>query len=151
MLIALSSSDRSQTILSMRSDQCVCTARGGEFPISRPKAFRPLRRPKVVFCPRRSDHSLDVESAPHLLGLNTKIQGQSCERGKTQTDSVVPLTQNWQAICQKYYLWWFTQVMSLAGFDTSFFKAHYTRGAGVSKAKRRGANPNQNHNTGRLV
>ena len=38
---------------------------------------------------------------------------------------------------------WLTEVMSLAGIDTSYFKGHSTRGASTSKAKRRGANPNQ--------
>jgi len=38
---------------------------------------------------------------------------------------------------------WLTEVMSLAGIDTSYFKGHSTRVAGVSKAKSRGANPNQ--------
>ena len=33
--------------------------------------------------------------------------------------------------------------MSLAGIDTSYFKAHSTRGAGLNKAKSRGANPSQ--------
>ena len=38
---------------------------------------------------------------------------------------------------------WLTEVMSLAGIDTTYFKGHSTRGASVSKAKSRGANPNQ--------
>ena len=46
MLIALSSSDRAQTIQSMRVDRCVATARGVEFPIfSKLKTSRHLRRP----------------------------------------------------------------------------------------------------------
>ena len=38
---------------------------------------------------------------------------------------------------------WLTEVMSMAGIDTSYFKGHSTRGASVSKAKSRGANPSQ--------
>ena len=61
MLIALSSSDRAQTLQQMRVDQCVCTARGVEFPIfSKLKTSRHLRRPRVVICPRWSDDLLDV-------------------------------------------------------------------------------------------
>ena len=87
MLIALSSSDRAQTIHSMRSDRCVCTARGVEFPIfSRLKTSRHLRRPKVFICPRWSNLSLDVEicvttykdrTLNFRLKPNPKIQAQS--------------------------------------------------------------------------
>ena len=38
---------------------------------------------------------------------------------------------------------WLTEVMSLAGVDTTYFKGHSTRGASTSKAKSRGANPHQ--------
>ena len=38
---------------------------------------------------------------------------------------------------------WLTSVMPMSGIDTTYFKGHSTRVAGVSKAKRRGATPNQ--------
>ena len=43
---------------------------------------------------------------------------------------------------------WLTEVMTLAGIDTSYFKGHSTRGASTSKAKSRGANPHQIINQG---
>jgi len=43
---------------------------------------------------------------------------------------------------------WLTEVMYLAGIDTSYFKGHSTRVGSVSKAKRRGANPTQIINQG---
>ena len=62
LLTALSSSDRAQTIHSMRVDNCVCTARGMEFPIfSKLKTSRHLCRPRVIICPNWSDPSLNVE------------------------------------------------------------------------------------------
>ena len=40
-------------------------------------------------------------------------------------------------------LGWLTEVMYLAGIDTSYFKGHSMRGAGVSLVKSRGASPNK--------
>ena len=38
---------------------------------------------------------------------------------------------------------WLTDVMSMAGIDTSYFKGHSTRGASTSKARSRGATASQ--------
>ena len=43
---------------------------------------------------------------------------------------------------------WLTEVMSMAVIDTSYFKGHSTRVASVSKAKSRGATPEQIINQG---
>ena len=62
MLIALSSSDRAQTIQQIRSDNYVRSARGVEFPIfSKIKTSCHLRSPRVVVCPKWPDPALDVE------------------------------------------------------------------------------------------
>jgi len=94
MLIALSGSDRAQTIQSIRVDRCVCTARGVEFPIfSRLKTSRPLRKPCVVICPRWSVLALDVEKmCPRLHVTYSASPCDSCLSGKTQAQPVVPLS-----------------------------------------------------------
>ena len=145
MLIALSSSDRAQTIQSMRVDQCVCTARGVEFPIfSRLKTSRHLRRPRVVICPRWSDPSLDVEKCvTTYMDRTLKFRYKAVREGKPKPTQLFLSYQTGKPIARNTISRWITQVMSLAGIDTNYFKAHSTRGAGVSKAKRRGANPNQ--------
>ena len=62
MLIALSSSDRAQTLQLMEHDKWHTTGRGVEFPIfSKTKTSRHRRKPRVVICPRWSDPSLDVD------------------------------------------------------------------------------------------
>ena len=145
MLIALSSSDRAQTIQNMRVDKCVCTGRGVEFPIfSKLKTSRHLRKPRVVICPRWSDPSLDVEKCvtdymTRTLSLRCRVVRQNKPKPKQLFISYktgLPVTRN--SISR-----WLKEVMSLSGIDTTYFKSHSTRGASTSKAKRRGANPNQ--------
>ena len=145
MLIALSSSDRAQTIQKMRIDHCVCTARGVEFPIfSKLKTSRHLRKPRVVICPKWSDPALDVEKCvtdymTRTLTLRYRVVRQNKPKPKQlfiSHRSGLPVARN--TISR-----WLTEVMSLSGIDTSYFTGHSTRGASTSKAKRRGANPNQ--------
>ena len=144
MLIALSSSDRAQTIQSMRVDQCVRTARGVEFPIfSKLKTSRHLRRPRVVICPRWSEPSLDVERC--VTDYMTRTLALRCKavRQKPKPTQLLLSHKTGMPVARNTVSRWLTEVMSLAGIDTTYFKGHSTRGASVSKAKSRGANPNQ--------
>ena len=145
MLIALCSSDRAQTIQSMRVDRCVCTARGVEFPIfSKLKTSRHLRRPRVVICPRWSDPSLDVEKCvTTYMGRTLKFRIRAVRQGKPKPNQLFLSHKTGLPVARNTISRWLTEVMSLAGIDTTYFKGHSTRGAGVSKAKSRGANPNQ--------
>ena len=145
MLIALSSSDRAQTIHSMRVDNCVCTARGVEFPIfSRLKTSRHLRRPKVVICPRWSDPSLDVEKCvTTYMDRTLTFRCKAVRQGKPKPNQLFLSHKTGLPVARNSISRWLTEVMSLAGIDTSYFKAHSTRGAGLNKAKSRGANPSQ--------
>ena len=145
MLIALSSSDRAQTIHSMRVDRCVCTARGVEFPIfSRLKTSRHLRRPRVVICPRWSDPALDVEKCVTTYMARTlTFRIKAVRQGKPKPNQLFLSHKTGLPVARNTISRWLKEVMSLAGIDTTYFKAHSTRGAGVSKAKSRGANPNQ--------
>ena len=145
MLIALSSSDRAQTIQSIRVDHCVCTARGVEFPIfSRLKTSRHLRKPRVVICPRWSDPALDVERCVlDYMSRTLTLRARAVSQGKPKPNQLFLSHRTGLPVARNTISRWLTEVMSLAGIDTSYFKGHSTRVAGVSKAKRRGANPNQ--------
>ena len=150
MLIALSSSDRAQTIQKMRVDRCVCTARGVEFPIfERLKTSCHLRRPRVVICPRWSDPALDVEKCildymARTLTLRCKVVRQN----KPKPTQLFISHMTGLPVARNTIARWLTNVMDLAGIDTTYFKAHSTRGASTSKAKSRGANPQQIINQG---
>ena len=145
MLIALSSSDRAQTIHSMRVDRCVVTARGVEFPIfSKLKTSRHLRRPRVVICPRWSDPALDVEKCvTTYMSRTLKYRIREVRARRPKPNQLFLSHKTGKPIARNTISRWLTEVMSMAGIDTTYFKGHSTRGAGVSKAKSRGANPNQ--------
>ena len=145
MLIALSSSDRAQTIHSMRVDRCVCTAHGVEFPIfSKLKTSRHLRRPRVVICPRWSDPALDVEKCvTTYMSRTLKYRIREVRARRPKPNQLFLSHKTGKPIARNTISRWLTEVMSMAGIDTTYFKGHSTRGAGVSKAKSRGANPNQ--------
>ena len=144
LLIALSSSDSAQSIHSMRVDNCICTAKGVEFPIFlRPNTSRHIRRPKVVICPRWSDPNLDVgKCVTTQMDRTLTFRCKTFRQGKTNPPNCLS-HKSGLSVTRNRISRWLTEVMSLAGIDTSYFKAHFTRGAGINKAKSRGAIPSQ--------
>ena len=145
MLIALSSSDRAQTLHCMRVDNAVCTARGVEFPIfSKLKTSRHLRRPRVVICPNWSDPALNVEKCvTDYMNRVLTLRWRAVRQHKPKPNQLFLSHKTGQPVARNTISRWLTEVMALSGIDTSYFKGHSTRGASLSKAKRRSANPNQ--------
>ena len=145
MLVALSSSDRAQTIQSMRVDRCVFTGKGVEFPIfSKLKTSRHLRRPRVVVCPRTSDPAINVEKCVTDYMTRSCILRWKASRGRGSRSTQLFIShRSGLPVARNTISRWLTDVMSLSGVDTTYFKGHSTRGASVSKAKSRGATPNQ--------
>ena len=145
MLIALSSRDRAQTIHQMRVDRCVTTARGVEFPIfSRLKTSRHLRRPPVVICPRWSEASLDVERyVTAYMNRTIPLRWKAVRNGNPKPNQLFLSHKSGKPVARNTISRWLVEVMSSSGVDTTYFKGHSTRGASTSKAKSRGANPNQ--------
>ena len=145
MLIALSSSDRAQSIQNMRVDQCVVTARGVEFPIfSRLKTSKHLRRPRVVICPNWSNEALDVERyVTSYMNRTIPLRLKCVKKGLPKPTQLFLSYRTGLPVARNTISRWLTEVMALAGVDTSYFTGHSTRGASSSKAKSRGANPHQ--------
>ena len=145
MLVALSSSDRAQTIHSMRRDQCVLTGRGVEFPIfSKLKTSRHLRRPRVVVCPKSSDPAINVEQCvTDYMPRSCLLRWKAAKQKKCKSTQLFISHRSGLPVARNTISRWLTTVMSQAGIDTTYFKGHSTRGASVCKAKSRGATPNQ--------
>ena len=145
MLIALSSSDRAQTIQQIRSDQCVRSARGVEFPIfSKLKTSRHLRRPRVVVCPKWPDPALDVERCvTDYMARSLTLRLKVVRQRKPKPTQLFISYKTGLPVSRPTISRWLTEVMAMAGIDTSYFKEQSTRVASVSKAKSRGATPNQ--------
>ena len=145
MLIAISSSDRAQTIHSMRRDRCVFTGKGVEFPIfSKLKTSRHLRRPRVVVCPRTNDPAINVElCVSDYLARSWVLRMSAARRMKSKSNQLFISHQTGLPVARNTISRWLTDVMSMAGIDTSYFKGHSTRGASTSKARSRGATASQ--------
>ena len=145
MLIALSSSDRAQTLQLMEHDTWHTTGRGVEFPIfSKTKTSRHRRKPRVVICPRWTDPSLDVDRCVTTYMTRTLVfRWRAVKKGLPKPKQLFLSHRTGLPVARNTISRWLTEVMSLAGIDTSYFTGHSTRVASVSKAKRRGANPNQ--------
>ena len=145
MLIALSSSDRAQTLQKIRVDQCVRTGKGIEFPIfSKLKTSRHLRRPKVVICPKWPVPALDVERCvTDYMACSLTLRWKAVKQRKPKPTQLFISHKTGLPVSRPTISRWLTEIMSMAGIDTSYFKGHSTRVASVSKAKSRGATPNQ--------
>ena len=132
MLIALSSSDRAQTIHSMRIDNCVCTGRGIEFPIfSKLKTSKHLRRPKVVICPNWSDPSLNVEKCvTDYMNRTLHRRWKAFKEHKIKPNQLFLSHKNkiGTPVARNTISRWLTEVMARSGIDTTYFKGHSTRG-----------------------
>ena len=145
MLIAITSSDRAQTIHRMRSDHCVYSAKGVEFPVfSRLKTSRHLRRPRVVTCPKWSVPSLDVAlCVTDYMARTVPLRVRAIRQGRPKPTQLFLSYKSGLPVACNTISRWLKSVMSMSGIDTSYFSGHSTRVASVSKAKRRGATPNQ--------
>ena len=145
MLVALASSDRAQTIHQMRHDNCIISAKGIEFPIlTKLKTTRHLRKVKVVSCPRWTDPALDVAlCVTTYMNRCLIFRYRAVKKGLPKPTQLFLSHRTGLPVARNTISRWLTEVMFLAGIDITYFKGHSTRVASVSKAKRRGANPNQ--------
>ena len=145
MLIALSSSDRAQTIQKMRIDKCVCTARGVEFPIfDKLKTSRHLRRPRVVICPRWSDPALNVEKCvTDYMARTLTLRCKVIRQNKPKPIQLFISHMTGLPVARNTISRWLTEVMTLAGIDTSYFKGHSTRRAAHQMLSPGGQTPNR--------
>ena len=125
MLVALSSSDRAQTIQSMRRDTCVFTGRGVEFPIfSRLKTSRHLRRPKVVVCPKSSDPAINVElCVTDYMARSWVLRMTAARQKKSKSSQLFVSHRSGLPVARNTISRWLTEVMSQAGIDTSYLFA----------------------------
>ena len=98
----------------------------------------------MVICPKWSDPSLDVEKC--VTAYMTRTMSLRCRvvhQKKPKPTQLFISHKSGLPVARNTISRWLTEVMALAGIDTSYFTGHSTRGASTSKAKRRGANPNQ--------
>ena len=136
-LIALSSSDRGQTIHLMDISHMEVLDNNINFIIlSRTKTTRRKIKPIVVKCICTQNDDLNVALYVKAYLEATKQFRQNCSPPKNQ------LFLSWKTfspVSKQTIARWLTTVLGLSGIDTNIYSAHSFRGAGLSTAHRRGA------------
>ena len=137
-LIAISSSDRAQTIHQANIKEYEVSDRKIVFNITaRLKNTRRVLKPTIISCVSCSEESLDVKKYVQAYMDATKpLRGDNCDQLFISWITKKPVSK--QTISR-----WLKLVLQEAGIDTSIFKGHSYRGAGLSKAYNKGASISQ--------
>ena len=136
-LIALSSSDRGQTLHLASLKNMVISDKKVDFVITdKVKSTRKFLKPTIISCISTNNEALDVSA--HVKAY--------VEKTKNLRGSEEKLFISWKtfkSVTRQSLARWLTLVLKIAGIDTSIFKAHSYRGAGLSKAMNKSANISQ--------
>ena len=140
-LVALTSSDRAQTLKALRVDRVVSTPQGLEFVIWEIlKTSRRGRPARVVKCVKWDAPELDV--AHYVLTYINKtisLRLRAFKRGLGKPNQLFLSFKTGLPVTKQTISRWIKEVMTLAGIDTTMFLPGSTRGASTSAAGRRGA------------
>ena len=141
-LVALTASDRAQTIHALRSDMIETDANGNLVIVvyDRLKTSRRGHPPRVVTCVSWDDQELDVAFYVHKY--LDRVLVFRLRAVFNELEKPVQLFLSHKTGCpvaKSTISRWIKDVLSLAGIDTSRFSPGSTRSASVSAAARRGA------------
>ena len=136
-LVALSCSDRGQTIHLLRTDRMTFEENQIQFVVTaKIKTTRRVLKPLIVSCIATNDPALNVKD--HVQEYVSRTQGFR-NQGVENSSQLFLSWKTHKPVCKASISRWLTQVLGLAGIDTSKYKAHSYRGASVSEAKAKGA------------
>ena len=137
-LIALTSSNRGQSIHLADISKMTVTKDYVTFIINnRIKTTKRVLKPTYIKCPSSSIEELDVAKyVAHYIETTKAL------REKTSTKLFISWKTN-REISRVTIARWLKEMLTLAGIDTSIFKSHSYRGAGLSAAYEKGASLNQ--------
>ena len=140
-LIALTSSDRAQTIHALRVDRVNISPHGLEFVIyDILKTTRRGQPPRVVTCVKWDAEELDVALyVQKYMDRTVPLRWRAVKKGLGKPVQLFLSHKSGLPVAKSTISRWIKEVMSLAGIDTSTFAPGSTRGASVSAAARRGA------------
>lgn len=140
-LIALSSSDRGQTLHLLKVNNLVIEDNEISFVIfDKLKHTRKVAKPKIVRCPNSEIPALNVALYVRAYMAATEPMRNECtEKGLTRPTELFLSWATRKPVTRATLSRWLVSVLNLAGIDTSRFKAHSFRGAGLSAAHKKGA------------
>ena len=143
-LIALTGSDRAQTIHALRVDRVSATSQGLEFVIfDRLKTTHSGHPAKVVKCVSWDAKELDVAYyVKEYIDRTSEFRLRAYNKGLGKPVQLFLSHQTGRPVCKSTISRWIKEVMQLAGIDTKVFSPGSTRGASISAAAKRGASIN---------
>ena len=144
-LIALTASDRAQTIHALRVDRVAITNQGLEFVIfDTLKTTRSGQPPKVVKCVSWDAEELDVSFyVQKYMDKTFVFRCRSYKKGLGKPTQLFLSHRTGLPVSRSTISRWIKEVMRMAGIDVNMFSPGSTRGASVSAAARRGASLTQ--------
>ena len=132
-LMALSSSDRAQSLHLTNIKDMEISPEEIKFIIrSRTKSTRKFLKPTFVTCSSSSDASVDV--AKHVafyIEATKELRGEASQ--------LFISWKTYKPVVRSTMARWLKLALDMAGIDTSIFKGHSYRGAGLSDAYAKGA------------
>ena len=149
-LIALTSSDRAQTIHELNINHLNYVSQGLEFNIpcllKHSQKGRPARK---VLCVEWDKPELNVcKYVEYYLKKTFKFRFKAVTLGKEKHNQFFLSHRTGKPVKRASISRWIRQVLDYSGIDTTTFKAGSTRSASASAANRLGATPNQILNQG---
>ena len=140
--IALSSSDRGQSIHQMNVDKTAFSDGKIEFVIdSRLKHTRRILKPKVITCLPSENPALNIsEYTRAYLNKTLPLRAQCVTKGLEKPTQLFLSWSTKKPVTRQTLARWLKCSLELAVIDTKQFKAHSYKGAGLSHAYAHGAN-----------
>ena len=133
-LLALSSSDRGQTLHLAKISNMIVDEEGIKFVIKeRAKSTRKTLRPTIINCVSSDIPELDVASC-----VNTYVNRSYELRKNGNFDQLFLSWKTRRPVTRQTIARWLKLVLKISGIDTSVFAAHSFRGAGLSHAYNKG-------------
>ena len=144
-LVALTSSDRAQTLHALRVDRVAVTPQGLEFVVfDRLKTSRRGRPARVVKCVSWDAAELDVALyVQKYMDRTVVLRLRAYRKGLGKPTQLFLSYKSGLPVAKATISRWLKVVLSMSGIDSSVFAPGSTRGASASAARRRGASVEQ--------
>ena len=142
-LVALTSSDRAQTLEALRVDKVHISAEGVVFIVdSILKHSRPGSPVTKVVCVEWDAPELNVaEYVLYYIQRTLKYRRKAWNKDHTNIKQLFLSHRSGKPVKRASISRWIREVMFRSGVDTSTYAPHSVRGASISEATRRGASP----------
>lgn len=144
-LVALTSSDRGQTIQLMDIENCSISENKISFVIfNKLKHTRKVLKPKVIVCPSSDNPSLNVCAyVKEYMARTLPYRNLDMSDDKNRFTRLFISWRTKKPVTRQTLARWLKCSLSQAGINTEQFSAHSFRGASLSTAYKSGANINQ--------